>query len=118
MKNVKIAIVGRHGFNLSDAGVGLYAKLKGLVLVCLKERAFGAPNLYTVWRHESGDEFRPDLIERDDPALIDVLEQWGESAVDAPSAIKIVEVPEGTRWEVRRNFDNSEFVVDLDHVWE
>lgn len=55
-------------------------------------------------------------IQRDDKALIQVIEELGKAVTDGCGSIRIVEVPEDTNWTIL-DFDGLEIVVDKDRVW-
>ena len=52
---------------------------------------------------------RDDIIKRDDPKLIAVVEQLGENAQEGFSHLKIVEIPDGSFWKIEE-YDGMEHV--------
>jgi hypothetical protein len=64
------------GFGLSEAAKTRYAELKGLVEVYDWE------------------------INRDDPILVQVVEEFGKDANDSFSDLKIVDIPKGTLYRI------------------
>jgi hypothetical protein len=56
-------------------------------------------------------------IERDDPVLIQVIEEVGlESAGSAYAELKIVEVPDGVKWHIYE-YDGMEHVAEEHRTW-
>ena len=68
------------------------------------------------YKELTGEEIDLYNIQRDDKALIQAIEEFGELAGGAYTAIRIVEVPEDTNWAIL-DFDGLEIVVDEDRVW-
>lgn len=80
------------GFNLSKAAETRYKELTGK-----KE----------VWSWE---------IKRDDPLLIQVVEELGDGADTRVSSLKIVEIPDGVEWIVEE-YDGSEWIAEEHRTW-
>ena len=59
-------------------------------------------------------------IERDDPALVQVVEEMGAAANSAGATLKIVTLPDGVLWEVQ-DYDGFEYItqplIDLEEKY-
>lgn len=55
-------------------------------------------------------------IPRDDPILVEVVEQLGEEANGRCAELKIVEVPDNVRWTIEA-FDGMEHVAEVHRTW-
>jgi len=83
------------GFGLSDQALQLYKKLTGIP---------PADDLY-YWE-----------LKRNDPVLIQVIEQLGNSAGGKYSSIKVVEIPDGVEWHIHE-YDGMEHVAENHRTW-
>lgn len=82
------------GFSLSEEGTLLYAKLKGV----------SAENLYS-WD-----------LPRDDPTLIQAIEQLGSKAAGGFAKLRIVEIPDNVQWHISE-YDGMEHVAEDHRTW-
>lgn len=55
-------------------------------------------------------------IERDDPKLIEVIEELGEDVNNRFSAIEIVEIPDDVEWQIEE-YDGREWVAEKHRTW-
>lgn len=105
------------GFGLSDAAMMRYGELKGLSFV-----RQGSAN---VW---AGSDFYVDVvsdetyfsyrdIERDDKALVQVVEELGEDADGFAAKLKIVEIPDYVDWQIDE-YDGREWVAEAHRTWQ
>ena len=94
---MKIVInVSYGGFGLSEKAVELYETLAGMPTdEHLKHTGF---------------------LGRDDPILIQVVEQLGKLAEDALAELKIVEIPNGIEWQIEE-YDGKEWVAECHRTW-
>jgi hypothetical protein len=57
---------------------------------------------------------RPD--DRDDPLLVQVVEELGSDASGRFSVLKIIEIPDGIEWKIEE-YDGAEWVSEKHHTW-
>jgi len=55
-------------------------------------------------------------IPRDDPDMIKVVEELGEKANGKCASLKVVEIPDGTEWEIEE-YDGNEWVSEKHGTW-
>lgn len=55
-------------------------------------------------------------VARDDPVLIQVVEELGEKANNRFSELKIVEIPDDVEWEIAE-YDGNEWVAEKHRTW-
>ena len=84
------------GFGLSDEAIELYKVLSEIPL---------ATDLY-YWE-----------IDRDDPVLVQIIEQLGDSAGDSYSSLKVVEIPDGVEWHIHE-YDGMEHIAENHRTWQ
>lgn len=91
------------GFGLSVAAIDLYHEKKELV-----------------YRENGKDydkfDFEEDYIERDDPVLVQVVEELGKKANDSCSSLRIVDVPDDVKWHIE-DYDGMEHVAEDHRTW-
>lgn len=124
------------GFSLSEKAVMRYAEIKGLTLY--PERS---PLYTTYWLVPEGE--REDQtnfyawsfeerqasnlryaqqtlseceIPRDDPTLVQVVEELGVKASGSCAALAAVEIPDGVAWEIKE-YDGYEHVAEKHRTW-
>jgi len=127
------------GFGLSDAAMHRYAEIKGITLYPEKGGLFNT--YYTVsadqrvqplagnWNDHSlevreaynaryGEEVLYDRdMERDDPILIQVVEELGETANGRCASLKIIEIPDDVEWDIEE-YDGQEWIAEKHRTWE
>lgn len=80
----------------------------------LTEDAF---NLYKAYASIENKHFYDGEIERNDPILLQVLDQLGIEACEGKySSFKIVEIPDGVDWEIGE-YDGKEHVAECHRTW-
>lgn len=111
------------GFGLSRKAVERYFELKGWELRVINENGWE----YYVRKH-SGEYFYAHELERDDPVLVRVVEEFGDKADyydpgsdydpgSGTTSLAIRELPSGTRYYIHE-YDGYETVVTEDEfVW-
>ena len=55
-------------------------------------------------------------IKRDDPALIEVVRTLGEKAYGGCASLGIVEIPDGTDWQIEE-YDGNEYIAEKHNTW-
>lgn len=111
---MKVVINNRHGgFGLSESATLRYAELKGIKLHT-KQSSYGSKHFYT--DEKLTDMFLDCSVPRDDPHLVQVVEELGESANGFCASLKIVEVPDDIEWHIEE-YDGSEWVAEDHRTW-
>ena len=64
----------------------------------------------------SDETFGVEDISRDDPVLIEVIEELGDAANGDHAELAIVEIPDDVEWEISE-YDGSEHVAEKHRVW-
>jgi len=103
------------GFSLSDEAIKRYGELKGLNLETTST-TYGVSEWYVV--DEIGDKeyFWTFNIERDDPILIQVLEELGKDANGSHAKIEVVEIPDDVKWQIEE-YDGAEHIAEVHRTW-
>ena len=84
------------GFSVSDEGVARYFELLGTL--------------------PDKDFYNRD-IPRDDPALVQVVEELGAKADGSCASLKVVEIPDDVEWEIAE-YDGREWVAEKHRTWQ
>ena len=103
------------GFSLSEEAILAYGRKKGLNLVKDENTSWSVSIFYkgTVAKE---NYFEDRAIPRNDPDLVTVVEDLGESANGFAATLKIVEIPEDVDWYVEEN-DGREWVAEKHRTW-
>lgn len=127
------------GFSLSNEGVLRYAAIKGLKvwpekgrwgltywLVPPEERVSDITG--KAWakmpiedriahnkKHAAQTLYDRD-IPRDDPALVQVVEELGEKTDGSCANLKVVEIPDDIEWKIEE-YDGKEWVAEMHRTW-
>jgi len=130
------------GYGLSHEAIMRYLDLKGITVY--PEQGEGTWKFWTYWlvkpegRFEvketedfyamsmeerqahnqkySDETFEENNIERNDPVLIQVIEELGDAANGEHAELAIVEIPDDVEWEISE-YDGSEHVAEKHRVW-
>ena len=111
------------GFQLSDANIERYAAIKGIVLYSTKHPLYDTldkkgPKHYTYWHREAdmsdASFFSRYDVERDDPALVQVVEEMLHSG--EVTDLRVVEIPNDVEWEIKE-YDGFEHVAEVHRTW-
>lgn len=98
------------GFGLSAIAVQKYAAYAGLNLKRKK----------TKWGNRGyeidGKDWYFGDINRDDIALVKVVEELGNDASDALSSLKVVDIPNDVEWQIGE-YDGKEWVAEKHRTW-
>ena len=125
------------GFGLSEKAILRYAELKGLTLYPegtgifttywrVPEDAREDQSNYFTWslkeQHASNMRRAKQVwheceIQRDDPALVQVVEELGADANARFAELEIVEIPDGVAWQIEE-YDGLERVAEKHRTWE
>ena len=103
------------GFGLSEEAVLLYAKKKGLNLIVERDKGLKI-NHYYLNEKKDGNYFCERNIQRNDPVLIEVINELGEKADGTYSQLKIVEIPDDVEWIIEE-YDGKEWVAEDHRRW-
>ena len=128
------------GFGLSKAGVLRYLEIKNIPvwivqsgmfnteyysLVPPKERIQNAEKEFYGWPIEKRQEYNRKWSEqtfydrniaRDDPVLVQVVEELGKEANGEFAALAVVEIPDDVKWQIEE-YDGNEWVAEQHRTW-
>lgn len=111
---MKIVINRCHGgFGLSHKAMERYAELKGFKLI-VEDKGF-----YSMFYADSvSDEnmISDYYMKRNDPDLVQVVEELGEDASGSCAELAVVEIPEGVSWDIGE-YDGLEWVAETHRTW-
>lgn len=115
------------GFGLSKEAVLRYAELKGITLYEYKDPKFGNMGFH-MWIKVPQEEydkmntaqqnnvwFRDDDIERNDPILVQVVEELGEKASGRCANLVIKDIPKGTAYRIDE-YDGYESIETRENI--
>lgn len=100
------------GFRLSNEAMARYIEEKGLPYKLEKNEKYN----YDYFVNEEGDYFHCNDIERNDPILIQIVEEMGEKSWDRHAELKVVEVPDDVKWYIHE-YDGMEHVAEEHQIW-
>jgi hypothetical protein len=98
------------GYGLSKAALDRYLELKGLVYTKKRDH-YG----YVSRTTDNGDEVSGYTISRDDPFLVQVVEELGDEAFGNFSELEVVEIPEGVLYRIDE-YDGMESIEYRDDI--
>lgn len=112
---MKVVINAKYGgFSLSRAA---FLRLRELG----QEYALAEPDIGEMWSDGSGPRDNGfsfcTEIERDDMRLVQVVEELGREANGEFAELRVVEIPDGVRWEISE-YDGWEHVAEKHRRWE
>ena len=96
------------GFGLSKQAMYRYAEIKGLSVV---DDEYGFNYILT----SEGKRLSDDNIRRDDPALVQVVEELGDEANTRFSELRVVDLPAGTKYRIEE-YDGYESIETEDDI--
>ena len=83
------------GFDLSEEAIELFKKKAGL------------DRREKVWVYD---------LRRDDPALVETVQELGSKADGDCAKLKIVEIPDDVKWMIEE-YDGQEWVAEIHRIW-
>lgn len=131
------------GFGLSDKAIVRYHEIKGVPMWVEHDKKYGSMGISHYWlvpeserMEDLGDEFYKLSLEerqaynqkwsdqtfsvydlsRDDPVLVQVVEEMGEKAYGRYAELKVVEIPDDVNWEIAE-YDGMESVHEVHRIW-
>lgn len=123
---MKIAINVKHGeFGLSEEGIFKYAELKRIKLSEDRQKQLEDGEWFELSDEEkeahnkkySEQTFYDRDIKRNDPYLIQTIEELGSEAASGKYAeLKIVEIPDDVEWTIEK-YDGLEWVAERHRIW-
>ena len=113
----RVVINDQHGgFGLSHEAKVKYLTLSGIAFTLEdqpdRDTQFKKGPLIMVCGHEYWERD----IDRDDPVLVTVVQEMGDSASGEHAKLKIVEIPADIEWQIDE-YDGSEWVAEKHQVW-
>lgn len=129
------------GFSLSEAGVMLYAKLKGLTVYSERDEKSSFTTYWIVppedrlpepsqadwqaWpmderteyiRKQDAQEINDRKLERDDPALVETVETLGAAANGMCAQLDVTAIPADVEWQIEE-YDGREWIAERHRTW-
>lgn len=131
------------GFGLSEDAVRRYFEIKGQPLWVEKDKKFGSLGITNYWlvppedrvkdceqefysmsmdeRQEynrlwSEQNFYDRDVARDDPVLVQVVEELGDKANGRYAQLGVVDIPDDVEWEIAE-YDGIEHVAEVHRTW-
>ncbi len=115
---MKIVINKKYGnFSLSEEAVLLYGVKKNLNIIAKEDQKVKTITHYYLNEVKEENGFGEWEIERNDPVLVEVVEQLGDLADGYYSKLKVVEVPDNIKWYIH-DYDGLESVHECHRSWE
>ncbi len=103
------------GFGLSNEAIELYLKKKGLPIYS-QETDFGMTYYYTGPEMTNEQFISDDDFDRNDPVLVEVVEELGVAAAGIAATLKIIEIPDDVDWVIE-DYDGAELVSEVHRTW-
>ena len=115
---MKIVINKKHGnFSLSEEAVLFYGDKKGLNIIAKQDEVVKDLCHYYLNEEKEENSFCEWDIERNDPVLVEVVEQLGDLANTRHTRLKVVEVPDDVKWYIH-DYDGIESVYEKHRIWD
>ncbi len=115
----KVVINRCHGgFGLSHEAVVRYHELKGntLIVVTNADKFRGEHDYYIGEQTESMFWYDGMIGDRNDPALVQVVEELGSQANGWAAELAIIEIPDDVKWHIEE-YDGLEWVAEDHRTW-
>lgn len=71
---------------------------------------------YLALTNQNAKDFSEYDIPRNDPALIQVIEEMGARANGSYAELKIVEIPDDVKWTISE-YDGNEHIAEVHRTW-
>lgn len=117
---MKVAINVCHGgFSLSDEAVERYAELKGIKLGPRQQERIGGSSWFIDGIEDDEHYFSSYAIgrqDRNDPCLIQTIEEFGDKANGWCAELMIVDIPDDVEWHIDE-YDGWEHVAENHRTW-
>jgi hypothetical protein len=104
------------GFGLSHEAILKYAALSGLNLIAVDNKSNILPYNYYVGSVDEEHFWSEYDIKREDPNLVKLVEQMGESINTRFSDLAVVEIPDDVKWHICE-YDGWEHVAEDHRTW-
>ena len=106
------------GFGLSHEAIVRYGEIKGLNLTVVPtgKESFDMYRYYKDGIQDTKHGLYHYDISRDDPALVQTVEELGEAANDRYAQLRIVDVPNDVEWYIDE-YDGIETVREQHRTW-
>jgi len=105
------------GFGLSTEAILLYLELAGIAYIRSPQQDRDTQNRLGDRILIDNIDFNSHDIDRDDPALINVIRQLGSKANGEHAKLKVVEVPPDVDWFIDE-YDGKEWVAEKHRTWQ
>ena len=104
------------GFGLSDAAFERYLELKDIKWDRVSGK-FSSAHYYEAGHAEDDDYYLSYYdIQRDDPILVQVVEEMEGEANGNYSSLKVVEIPDDVDW-ILQEYDGHEHIAEAHRRW-
>ena len=141
---MKVVINAQYGgFSLSREGMQRYCEIKNIPCWIEDDTKFKTMGIFTVWttppenrmtlkddefytmsmedRREYNRQYSEQTlsdrdIERNDPALVQLVEEDAEKYAGRHATLKVVEIPDDVQWEISE-YDGYEHVAEVHRTW-
>jgi hypothetical protein len=114
------------GFGLSHEAMMLYYQVKGIPVypdVYPEDGDDASNQIVAYWPVKEEDRVVGEVfplsvydIERNDPALVKVVEQLGDRANGYYSELSVVEIPDDVKWMIQE-YDGIEWIAEEHRTW-
>lgn len=109
------------GFGISNKGVMRYAELKRITLYPHKKsRGLGLTYYYTSplenGHPKEGTYFDDNSIDRNDPTLVQVVEEMKEESYGNFAELTVIDIPDDVEWQVEE-YDGFEHIAEKHRTW-
>lgn len=118
VKRMRKVVINRcfGGFGLSHEAILRYAQIKRMNLIVEATESSIVPYNYFVDKVSVDTFFWDRDIARDDPVLVQVVEELGKDACSRFADLRIVEIPYEVKWHIAE-YDGLEHVAEDHRTW-